>query len=146
MTPLTRTYKEILNRIEKVGTHDILGVQVNDLAVYLDYKHAKALLKDGVTKEEWDKDKKPFTREAVIAEIADYMPFAWEKANDCRGISASRSILHMDGWTWLLNDGLFEKQRSIPYEHYGKEKLICICEALGLDWKQWDDGIRTNSA
>jgi hypothetical protein len=71
------------------------------------------------------------------------MDFAWDKANNGRGISANRSIAHYQAWLWLLGvewcDTLMD-----DYEFYGKPQLIRICEYLGLDPKQWDDGERVN--
>jgi hypothetical protein len=52
----------------------------------------------------------------------------------------------MMGWLWLLGDEeLHNKIEAIEYEHYGKEKLIAICEHFGWDWKKLDDGRRVNS-
>jgi hypothetical protein len=45
---------------------------------------------------------------------------------------------------WLMGNKALEGMEEIEYEHYGKEKLIYVCEFFGLDWKQWDDGVRTN--
>lgn len=115
-----------------------------DLVEFLDFDNAKDFLKENATKEEWDKTITPNTQEAIKSKILDYMPFAWEKANGMRGISANRSIDHMTAWLWLYDDNLLEKVEEIEYEHYGKEKLIAICEHFNWDWKQWDDGIRTN--
>jgi len=74
------------------------------------------------------------------------MPFAWEKANGCRGISASRSLRHMVAWLWLDGqDEFLEKWNDLrDYEYYGKPQLIAICELYGIDWKKFDDGVRTN--
>jgi hypothetical protein len=34
---------------------------------------------------------------------------------------------------------------SIPYQHYGKERLIAICNRYGIAWKQLDDGQRVDT-
>ena len=71
------------------------------------------------------------------------MEFAWDKANNCRGISASRSIDHYSVWIWLLGDE--DKLSDIrDYEYYGKPQLVEICELYGWDHSKWDDGVRTN--
>lgn len=76
--------------------------------------------------------------------MIEYMPFAWEKANNCRGLSAGRSLAHYTAWLWL--DGDNEIWPTLEdYEYYGKDKLVEICNYLGIDSKQWDDGIRKNS-
>lgn len=143
-TPLTRTSEDIVARIKEIGPEDFFGWEGSDLVAYLPFDMAKQFLKDDATAEQWAEDDRPTTRESVVAEIVDYMPFAWEKANDQRGISANRSISHMRAWTWLLDDGTYEKMEALEYQHYGKEKLVSVCESLGLDWEQWDDGERTN--
>jgi hypothetical protein len=143
-TPLTRTQEEIVARIREIQPVDFFGWEATDLLAYLSFELAKPFLKDDATAEEWAEADKPFTRESVVAEIVEYMPFAWDKANDQRGISANRSISHMRAWTWLLNDGTYEKMEALEYQHYRKEKLISFCESMGLDWKQWYDGERTN--
>lgn len=141
-----RNQDEIVNRVKEVSKSDLFGVMTSDLLAYLDFEHAKEFLKEGTTKEEWEAGDDPYPKkeENIKEEIVNYMPFAFGKANDCRGLSATRSINHMQAWLWLLGDAEYEKIEAIPYQHYGKEKLIAICEMLGLDWKQWDNGARTN--
>lgn len=142
-----RTPEEIVERVDllqETPEADFFGAQRNDMIGFLPFEHARKYLKEGTTKEQWDKNRKEPTAENVKAEIEEYMPFAWMKANDMRGLSANRSIDHMKGFLWLLNDGSLEEMEKIEYEHYGKEKLEFVCEHLGLDWKQWDDGERTN--
>lgn len=135
---MPRTQDEILNRILEVQDKDVLGFQRVDLIVYLDFDHAKQFLKEDAKKEEWKQEVRS-PKEKMI----DYMPFAWEKANNCRGISAARSISHYQAWLWLDgNEELAEKIED--YEFYGKPQLVMICEYLGLDHSRWDDGIRTN--
>jgi hypothetical protein len=69
----------------------------------------------------------------------DYMSFAWDKANNCRGLSAGRSIDHMKAWLWLLGES--EMAAKIAhFSHYGKPQLRAICERFGWDWRAWDDG------
>ena len=71
------------------------------------------------------------------------MAFAWGKANGRRGLSAGRSLAHYSAWLWLVgNEELAEEIRK--YQFHGKPQLIKICEFLGLDAAQWDDGERTD--
>jgi len=136
-----RTQKEILERFNQRRKTDMLGFEVYEYLYYLDYKYAKPFLKKEVTEEDWKHKKIP-----PAEKIKDYMPFAWKKANDCRGISAARSILHMLAWLWLDGkDEFLEKNDIENYEYYGKPQLIAICELYGIDWKKYDDGVRTNT-
>ena len=135
-----RTQQEILDRIKKRRPGDFLGFEFPYYINFLDFENAKPFLKDDTTEEKW---KSAMATEGEIrAEAIRYMDFAWEKANDCRGISAGRSISHYVAWMWLL--GYENTERWLDYEYYGKPQLIEICELLGLDYKKWDDGIRKN--
>lgn len=144
---LKRTQEEILEKIKTLENtgEDFLGFQRGDLINFLDYELAKPYLKEGVTKEEWDEVKD--TDKDPVDVIKDYMEFAWMKANDCRGISAMRSLHHMKIWLWLAGEDEFlqEWDGFESYEYYGKPQLIAICEKYDIDWKQYDDGVRTNT-
>ncbi len=139
-----RTQEEILKRIEARKEHNCLGSEIHEYIYYLDYEHAKSFLKDGIKGEDWEQDRKEKKTPAEM--IKDYMSFAWDKANNCRGISAARSIMHMIAWLWMDGQDVFLKKWNElkDYEYYGKPQLIAICELYGIDWKQWDDGVRTN--
>jgi len=135
-----RTDDEIIDKMAEVKAYDWLGTIRSDLVRFLPFDRAKNFLVDTVKPEDWTPE--PRTTEHITKVMLNYMPFAWNKANNCRGISASRSLNHYEAWLWLLGDPLANKLRN--YEHYGKEKLIAICEKYGWDWKQWDDGERVN--
>ncbi len=134
-----RTDQEIIERINSVKEGDWLGTQQSDLIACLSFGAARPYLKDGVTEDEW----KPLARDrdSVITRMLDYMPFAWDKANNERGLSAGRSMDHYQSWVWLAGDDLGDLTR---YQYYGKENLCRICEKYGWDAKQWDNGERNN--
>jgi len=135
-----RTQDEIVARIKWLEPNDFLGFKTGDLIDALHYEHAKPYLKPEVTADQWKPS--PIDRESVVARMLDYMPFAWEKAHNCRGISASRSIAHFESWIWLAGDDLGDLS---DYQFYGKDELRRICAHYGWDADQWDDGIRTNN-
>ena len=144
MSKTPRTQQEILDRIKAVKNDDIFGHQRGDLVDYLECDNAMPFISvDKVSKEQWrtvvvDNLKTP--KEQMIA----YMPFAFEKANGKRGLSASRSLEHYTAWLWL--DGDEEIWPTLEdYENYGKDHLVTICKYLGIDPNQWDDGVRENS-
>jgi len=143
MEKVTRTTEEILTRIDQVKDDDFLGTTSADLMAFLPFEHVKDHLNEKYLKkvedgeETWDP--KEATKEQATKEITEYMDFAWGKANDCRGLSADRSINHMKAWLWIAgNDELLEKMDT--YEYYGKPQLRAICEEYGIDWKSYDDG------
>lgn len=136
---MKRTVGEILAEIERVQAEDIFGAATSDLVQALPFQSAKPFLKDGVTEEQWKQSTEP------AQEIRDYMGFAWGKANDCRGLSASRSIDHMRAWLWLDGKDELSKRLDDVYEFYGKPCLVLICKEYGIDWRALDDGCWVNS-
>lgn len=144
-----RSQEEIVKHIRERTSHDPFGFEIGDLYIQLDFNHAKEFLKEGTTAKDWNEGRMAADNDQVIIEdMKRYMVFAWEKANDCRGLSANRSVMHFLGWTWLVNDNLYQrikKEWDENYCHYGKEILIMICEEYKWDWKKWDNGKRVNS-
>lgn len=136
-----RTDEEILARIKEIQGRDVLGYECSDLILKLPFEVAKQFLEKGTTKEEYGEPSLR-DRESMIKEITNYMPFAWEKANDCRGLSAGRSMSHFNAWIWLAGDDLGD---LTEYQFYGKDNLVKICNLYELDHKQWDDGKRVNT-
>lgn len=135
-----KTPEQILNRIEEIKDEDFFGFGRSDLIERLPFEHANPFLKDDVTAETWEPTTTP-----LLDTISDYMDFAWEKANNNRGISAGRSISHMKSWLWLAGEDDFLSRVNLDnYTHYGKPQLRAICEHLNIDWKQYDDGRWTN--
>ncbi len=105
------------------------------LAAYLPHKDLQGIyhIPDG-----WQP--RPRDRNSVIAEMRDYMSFAWDKANNCRGLSAYRSMVHYKVWLWLLKDDSIDTEE---YEYYGKPQLAMICKKYGF--RNEDNGIWKNS-
>lgn len=134
----TRTQDQIVSKIREWIPKDFLGFKVNDLLVCLDWEHAKQFLKPEA-EQEWKIE--PCDRESILKKMRDYMPFAWEKANGERGISAGRSMCHFTAWTWLIGDE--DKFADLEeYEFYGKDNLLKLCHHYG--WTDEDNGVRSN--
>lgn len=138
---ILRSQDDIVEEIERIKDDDFFGFKTGDLIGYLDYEHAKKYLKPEVMSEEWKF--LPSDRESILEEMKNYMDFAWDKANNGRGISAGRSLAHYTVWTWLIGDqGRFGDLED--YQYYGKDNLRKLCDAYGWDADKWDDGIREN--
>ncbi len=136
-----RTQEQIVAKMKQVEDTDFFGVIRSDLLNYLDYEHAKEFLKPEAKEEQWNFN--PLTREKVLGEMLEYMPFAWDKAINMRGLSAGRSMHHYTAWVWLIGDEeVFGNLED--YQFYGKDNLRKICEHYGWNADQWDDGIRCN--
>lgn len=134
-----RTDQEIIDRINARKEVDFFGFELIDLLIRLPFELAKPFLNPDVKGEDWKVQ--PRDRDSVLKEMLEYMPFAWDKANNCRGLSAVRSMCHYMAWVWLAGDDLGD---LTDYQYYGKDNLVKICDHYGWDSSQWDDGERTN--
>jgi len=144
-----RTQQEIIKRIEEIKDGDFFGFETSDLINYLDFETAKPFLKDTATPESWQSAREENgtigdTYECAKKELIEYMPFAWDKANDCRGLSAARSLNHFSAWLWLMGEDAMVRNIKAGYSYYGKPHLVMICEKFGIDWKSLDNGAWVN--
>jgi len=135
---MKRTQDEIVERINKIREMDFFGFQATDLISFLDYQSALPFLKDGTKQEEWQTETKSPARL-----IEEYMPFALDKAEDHRGLSAERSINHMTAWLWLDgNDDLVSfAENEKNYLNYGVPILRKICESYGIPFPMDDSAL-----
>lgn len=141
---MNRTQEQIVTHIKQVMQDDFFGWQTNDLLVYLTYENAKEFLNNDIDADKWAevRGEQPLNPEASLR---DYMPFAWDKANNCRGISAGRSIEHMKAWLWLDGQDSLLAIVEGDYEYYGKPHLVAICEHYGIDWRALDNNEWVNN-
>lgn len=72
-----------------------------DLIEFLPQEEAREFMKEDADSADFFQE---YTTENVIKQIKDYLPFAYEKAESARGLSAGRSLMHFDHWLWLLED------------------------------------------
>lgn len=139
----------IVEKYREVSPVDPLGFESGEYMLYMDYTHVEEFLQgkhqNEETRKEWDETAR--TVEVLLKAMEEYMSFAWDKANNFRGLSADRSIRHYVAWTWLIGDEEFSKKiGDAVYEFYGKDILVMICERYGWDHlEEWDDGVRKNS-
>lgn len=149
-----RTNDEIVERIQQLkdSGQDFFGFQSADLIGFLPFELAKAYLREeSIAEYENGKlvwEQQPNDRDGILKIIHGYMEFAWDKANNCRGLSASRSIEHMTAWTWMLGEEEQELYEFVSdndnYYHYGKPILEKICQHFNWDYTSWDNGYRGN--
>lgn len=134
------TEQQILARIEERKPKDVFGFEWREYLSHLGFEAAKPFLAPDESEEGWG-EALPVTTEALNAEMLDYMPFAWQKANNCRGISAERNIAYFVAWTWLAGDTPLSREiDSIPHMFYGKPVLCLICRHYKWEVTAWDDG------
>lgn len=131
-----KTIEQIKARIHEVEARDFFGAHTSDLLMRLPFDEARAWLKPEATREEWD----AMERKAPLDDLRDYLPFAWGKANDCRGLSAQRSLDHVMAWLWLAGFDDVVEQQFKTYSHYGKRQLVIASLLVDFDWRQHDNG------
>lgn len=142
---LDRTNEELIARIRECKDRDIFGWEYMEYVRALPRDAAETLrgevIKEDADLSDWAPDLN--NRDALVKQCHEYMPFAWEKANGCRGLSAARSLMQYKAWLWPLGEDGFEDVDD--YQFYGKDELRRICELLRIDADQWDDGVRVTS-
>lgn len=146
-----RTQEHILARIEERKKDDIMGFEWHEYTRAVNYENAKKYLDidQSISEKRWKEYAPLTTQEKILDQIKIYMDFAWDKANNFRGISAERSIQHYIAWAWLHGDdeicAEITRQYKENYEFYGKNILVYICEKYSIDHTKYDDGVRQNS-
>lgn len=126
-----RTQQQILDRYNSVK--DLMGIQQTDLLDLMDFETVKPYLKpEYISSVEEGKEKFEFTTD-LKKTILEYLPFAYEKAEGGRGISAERSLLHFKTWIWFDDPDFYEKIESslTHYTNYGLSVLDKISEKYG---------------
>jgi len=142
--------RDITEVMKTVLKEDSLGLTAADPIEFMTLEQAKEFLK----KEAYEKyrsgeeswEYKEYTPANVVKVMKDYMKFAWDKANGCRGISAWRSIMHYRNWLYMLGEDFDSLREWIEdYEYYGKPQLAVLSELLHINWKEYDNGMWVNS-
>lgn len=143
---MNRTQDEIVERIKLKKEDDLFGFEVSEYISYLDYDHAKEFITKNTSADAWDKITAGAKERNPVDIMRDYMPFAWEKANNRRGVSANRSIGHFIAWLWLAGEDSNCREIEEDYErrycYYGKLILAKICERF--EFANLDNGERVN--
>lgn len=135
-----KSVEKIKGKINAGFANDVFGIAFNDLVEALPFADAKEYLKDEFlmkdsAEAEWESSRIK-TDDDVKARMLDYLPFAWEKAEDQRGLSADRSIRHFAAWAWLIDDEFYEKIEDMydnSYFPYGEPILEYISKKLGFE-------------
>lgn len=140
-----RTQEEIMGRIRQSRPNDFFGFKTMDLYLALTRKNFVAMAKEfkaKTTQEELDGFDQAYPDdESVRKQIRGYMPFAFEKAINHRGISAGRSVNHYQSWLWLIGDdelSKFADNTDSNYQNYGVPILKKIAEAYMIELPKSD--------
>ena len=130
----------IKQKISKGFEHDVFGFGADDLTEALPFEAAKEYLAESFlskenAEEEWEVLRLK-TDDEVKDKMLDYLSFAWDKAEGCRGLSADRSIRHFAAWAWLIDDDLYNKIEDMyenDYAPYGTPILTHLSKELGYE-------------
>lgn len=133
-----RTQDEIVAKLDDKTRERFMDFTPDVLVPALEWDFAKKYLQeDYVLKVEKGEEKFENTSDinTIVQEFLDYMVFAWGKAENQRGLSASRSINKLSAWLWLLNreDLVNTIEDDDLYNPYGAPALIEVCNKLGIE-------------
>lgn len=134
-----KTMEQIQEKI-KEENKKFLSFFTSAVIDFLPFEQVEEYLNDEYLKkiesgeEKWEQ--KELTRENVIDAMREYMPFAWEKAENHKGISASRSISKFKAWLWLIDE--YDAIEWDNYENYGCPILKQITDIYGFDMPSSD--------
>jgi hypothetical protein len=128
---MIRTEKEILDKFNTVS--DLFSIQKKDLLDFLPFDIVKPFLEDEYVKkvesgeEHWGTNISPKSR------ILEYLPFAYEKAEGLKGMSAARCLLHFKSWIWLDNNDFYNQisHDLDNYQNYGIDVINRIANFYG---------------
>ena len=120
MSEMIKTREEVQKRYEKNKDNNLLWYEMNGkcLIPFLPFEYLRSLCKDEYSDEEVREDMIELTRENVIKEMKDYLPFAFDKCIGERGLSANRSMGHYLEWIWLIDDEFYNKIYTEYNENY----------------------------
>lgn len=126
-----RTADEIAEHYAATKADDVLGFRGGVLLPYLTTEQLKPFVKPDADLSDWTPC--PLDEAEALSDMRHYMEFAWGKARDHRGISASRSTEKMQAWLWLLErEDVLDAVRITTYQNYGAPQLRVICELMGF--------------
>ena len=136
-----RSQEEIVAKFQE-SQGKFLNFEGEVLLPFLDFEHARPLLKPETPETEWEKARSPLTKEQILIEMKDYMSVAWGKVEDHRSISAGRSVDKLSAYVWLLgDDDTLARVEEAGYAQYGAPKLAVICGVYDLDIPE-DEGVQ----
>ena len=107
-------------------------VVMEDLTSCLPFEQVKQFFTDEYIErvEKGEKAYIQYDEPAIINQMKEYIGFAKEKAEDQRGLSAMRSMIHYYGWAWLIENKDIMRLAEAEYDDYGLANLLKIEKIL----------------
>lgn len=141
------TQDELAQQVRISQKRDLLGFETHEYLEYLDVEHFREFARKDADLSNFPKPQ--YDKAKLLKRMKDYMEFAFDKANNYRGISSKRSVMHYVAWSWLAGDKEFSGQIQNEFENnynaYGKDILCMICNHYSWDSMQWDDNVRRDN-
>ena len=134
------TLEQIKNHVAVKGSNCLDGRDISRLSAFFPVEDWPALglqLRDGVDPSTVEPPE-PFTPEAVRTQLARDLAFAFEKALNKRGLSASFMYEVVKMWMWVLEDDL-QAWNDDNYAQYGLPFLKAVAVKHGLPNEIGDD-------
>lgn len=131
---------EVKFKYESIKAQDFLGFSAEAYLPFMNWEDAKEYYKEEF-RQKVDSGEIKYTNviiEEAAQDFLDYMNFAWDKAQNMRGISASRSIEKLSAMLYCMNraDLAEEIQREELYNPYGAPALINICKKMRITFPE----------
>ena len=128
-----KSQEQIIDRLKSIKKNDILGFRTEALVDFLTKEKAETLrgdiFKENAEFKGWEKP--DLSDDAVKKRAKEYLAFAFDKALNHRGISASRSVEKLKEWLWLI--GLDDQVDWENYQNYGCPILRQVAKALKVE-------------
>jgi hypothetical protein len=125
-----RTPEEIVAKIRE-KKDDLASYWRDTLLPYLPFELAKEFLILDTAEEQWKGLVEELSRESILEDMSEYMPFAWDKAARHSALSAARTIDRMQAWCWLIHEDHTLDWNK--YRNYGAPILLEICKKFAFD-------------
>lgn len=136
---LSRSIEDIKEKIK--NSDSFFGFDKEVYIEFLDFENAKEFLSEEYSKKvESGETEFKYVNDIHVAaqDFLDYMNFAWGKAQDERGLSASRSVAKLGAWLWMMGRNDLEEMINDDdlYNPYGAPALIAVCKEMGIKYPE----------
>ena len=143
METMKPTQEQLMARIVERAQEDAMQFEVPDYVVYLDKEHAKLVYPPEMhakIDEHWSQGQ--WSEDDVRKRIVDYVPHAFQWANEKLDYETMRACGHFIAWAWLLGDHEFSDELiGQEWSAFGKPCFRRVAERYGVAWETLDDGV-----
>jgi len=128
---IMKTLEQILENYKKntFGSCGIYG-----LCAYIPYDKLEFIgveLKKDITKEMWNKEIKPLTRENILENLEQDVEYGFEKALGKQKVNTACIFQVVRIWNWILEEGL-ENWEGDDFDYYGLPLLKATALKYGF--------------